>query len=55
MTLMWNFEHHTEQPQEILNKERIVPLTVLAIAIIKLKMYTSICTYLGDNSIFVIQ
>ena len=55
MTLMWNFEHHAEQPQKILNKERIVPLTVLAIAIIKLKMYTSICTYLGDSSIFVVQ
>ena len=55
MTLMWNFEHHAEQPEESLNKERIVPLTVLAIAIIKLKMYTSICTYLGDNSRFVVQ
>ena len=56
MTLMWNTEHHTEQPQEILNKERIVPLTVLTVAIIKLKMYTSIlCMYLGDSSIFMVQ
>ena len=46
---------YTEQPQEILNKEIIVLLTVLAIALIKLKMYTSICMYLGDNSIFVVQ
>ena len=41
--------------QEILNKERIVPLTVLTIAIIKLKMYISIRTCLGGNSIFVVQ